>query len=178
MEIVRDLKPVEQVVFESYGTPLKAMRRIHLWRLADLHRIAYPPGAPKDIMLRLIENAEMGGLVPLEPPKGMEQETFWKIINGPRVEYDNYRGENATGQTNADIMRDIVEGKSYFETVEPANAPDERPISLSDGDPLHEKLVSAMNIRELRSEVKRRGLKQNIRMTADDLRAVLDGDTA
>jgi len=156
MEIVQGLKPVEQVVFESYGTPLKAMRRIHLWRLADIHQLAYPPGASKDIMLRIIENAEMAGLTALDPPRGMTKEIFWKVINGPRMEYDEIKAAKATGQTNADIMRDIVEGKSYFETVE--------------------KSIDDMDIRELRTEVKRQGLKQQIGMSADDLRAVLRGD--
>ena len=58
MQIVQDMKPVETVVWETYGTPLKALRRIQLWRLCDLHEIRYPHSAPYDLMIQIIEMAK------------------------------------------------------------------------------------------------------------------------
>ncbi|MGI9626722.1 MAG: hypothetical protein ACR2QM_07795 [Longimicrobiales bacterium] len=115
MAIVQDLRPAEEVVWDYYGSPIKAMRRTQLWRLADIHKISYPAGCSKENMLTLLDHQEVQGKNLLTPPPGMTDEVFWKLINGPRKQYNDLGGQQE-GQTNVDLMRDTLEGKSHFET--------------------------------------------------------------
>jgi len=124
-EIVQDLRPAEEVVWEYYGTQIKAMRRTQLWRLADLHKIPYPAGCSKEGLLRLLDHEEVRGRNLLQPPAGMTEEHFWKLINGPRRQINELGGQMVENQTNVDLLRDALEGKSYFEMVEPREQPSE-----------------------------------------------------
>lgn len=175
MEIIQDLKPVEQVVWDFYGTPLKAMRRTQLWRLCDIHKIEYPRGCIKDILLSILENRETmlqanGGTL-LSPPPGMTEETFWKLINGPRKEYNDYTGGMAEGQTNVEQMQGILEGRSHFEVEGVSNeefvAEANRPIDPHD--------PKSMSMPELRKAVKASGHKQKVGMTRVQLEGLLNG---
>lgn len=123
MEIIQDLRPAEEIVWDYYGTPLKAMRRTQLWRLADIHNIPYPAGCSKENLLKLMEHEEVRGNDLLKAPAGMTQETFWKLINGPKRQL-NELGGMLEKQTNVDVLRDALEGKSYFETEEAPEADD------------------------------------------------------
>ena len=120
VEIVQDHRPAEEVVWDFYGTPLKGMRRIQLWRLCDIHKIPYPQGCSKENILKLLEHREIQGVDVLKPPAGMTEDTFWKLINGPKKEYHELGGQIEEGQTNVDLLKDALEGKSYFEMEEPA----------------------------------------------------------
>ena len=159
MPIIEDLQSVETIVWNAYDRPLAAMRRTQLWRLADLHQIAYPRGASKEVMIRLIENWEMARSegAALQAPVGMSQDTFLKAIQGPEVKHDEMRAGQATGQTNVDIFKDAIEGVSHFET---------------------DRNVDNMTMPELRKEAKRLNLPQKPTEKAEELRAKIRGKDA
>jgi len=175
MQIVQDMKSPEQVVWDFYGTPLKAMRRIQLWRLCDIKKIPYPKGCTKDILISILESQEMmlqaNGQTLLTPPPGLSEEHFWKLINGPRKEYNDFTGGMAEGQTNVDAMQDILEGRSHFETTGEPN-PDYETPPIPEGDP------STMSWHELKKEAKSRGIPVPNTLKRPQLEELLRGHAA
>lgn len=175
MKIVQDMKSPEQVVWDFYGTPLKAMRRIQLWRLCDIKKIPYPKGCTKDILLSILENQEMllqaNGQTLLSPPSGLSEEIFWRLINGPRKEFNEYAGGMAEGQTNVEAMKDILEGKSHFDTDGSRNEEFETP-PIPEGDP------STMGWAELKKKAADMGLKVPNTMKRTQLEEILRGHAA
>jgi len=167
MEIVHDMKPIEEVVFNSYESPLKALRRTQLWRLADIHGIEYPDQAPSKIMLRLLENAEAAGTEILTPPKGMTQEQFWKIINGVQRLPEEQNKRRMTGQTNVDRLLDVL---SRME------APKEDEVEIPEEAV---EAVEKMPLWKLRKLAKEMGISQKNTDTTEILRdKILGQDTA
>lgn len=162
MAVVQSEQPVENVVWQSYGGTLQAMRRTQLWRLADLQEISYPKGASKDVMLEIIKAWEIahGEGSALQAPSRMNQDTFLKAIEGAHVEYDELRADPSTGQTNVRSIVDAIEGVSHFETV--------KMEPMVPG-------VETMTMPELRKTAKAVGVSQNPRMKAEDLRAAIRG---
>ena len=59
---------------DIYGTTVGALRRVELWRLANLWGTEFPAGASKDYMLPFFKQLEAEGKNPMRPP-GMVVET-------------------------------------------------------------------------------------------------------
>jgi hypothetical protein len=59
---------------DLYGTIVGSLRRVELWRLANLWGMQFPAGASKDYMLPFFMQLEAEGKNPLRPP-GMVVET-------------------------------------------------------------------------------------------------------
>lgn len=184
MEIIQDMRPAEEVVWDYYGTPLKAMRRIQLWRLADIHKIPFPRGCSKENLLKLLDHHEVQGKDVMKPPPGMTNETFWSLINGPRKEYHELGGAIEGGQTNVDILQDALDGKSYFE-MEETEVPDKTAETFAvDWSKHEEKLqeplkmslwLKSLSWGELKKEAKARGLSVPNTMKRPELEAILNG---
>lgn len=49
--------------------PIERLRRVELWRLADMFDIPYPDGATKDHMLLLMQGAQASGVDFARPPQ-------------------------------------------------------------------------------------------------------------
>lgn len=49
--------------------PIERLRRVELWKLADMFNIDYPAGATKDHMLLLMQGAQASGVDFTRPPK-------------------------------------------------------------------------------------------------------------
>lgn len=163
MEIVQDMKSVDEVVFNAYETPLKAMRRTQLWRLADIHGIEYPDQAPAIMMHKLLENAEAAGTAVLEPPKGMTKEQFLKLINGVERLPEAENKHRATGQTNVDRLMTILERMDAPEEPEP-----EMPSEAV-------QRIETMSMPDLRKVAKELGIPQKNTDKAADLRGKILG---
>lgn len=181
VEIVQDHRPAEEVVWDFYGTPLKGMRRIQLWRLCDIHKIPYPQGCSKENILKLLEHREIQGTDVLKPPAGMTEETFWKLINGPKKEYHELGGQIEENQTNVDLLKDALEGKSYFEMEEPVVTPGEPEAGFAQDFVPDEPEVSdyatwvqSLSWAELKTEAKGRGINTH-KMTRNAIVEALIG---
>ena len=117
MEVIQDLQPVENIVFKAYESPLHALRRTQLWRLCDLHGVAYPEGASKEVMLRIVQyKKDTGEFDPLQPPAGLDGDTYWKVINGPIREYEVMRAGQKPNQTNQETRNPIAPRKDGIRT--------------------------------------------------------------
>lgn len=167
MEIIQNHRSAEEVVWDSYGTPLERLRRIQLWRLAEIHKVAFPPGANREIMLRLLGNKQdIENVDVMKPPQGMTEDIFWKLINGPSKKYNELGGASQTGNTNVDVMRDILEGRSHFET-------EEEPVQTD-----YAGFIAGLSWGELKTEAKNQGLTVPNSMKRPQLEAVLLGKDA
>lgn len=170
--IVQDQRSAEEVVWDSYGTPLERLRRIQLWRAADLHKVAFPPGASRDVMLRLLENRQMiEGLDVTQPPSGMTVETYWSLLNGPSKKYHELGGPPQEGNTNVDLMKDALEGKSYFEMDTDEGSP-VTPLEQAD---VQASQYSKMGWQELKKEAKTQGHNITPDMKRPTIEALLNG---
>lgn len=163
MEVVQDMKPVQDVVFNAYETPLKALRRTQLWRLADIHGIEYPDQAPSTTMIKLLENAEAAGTVVLEPPKGMTKDRFLKLINGVERLPEAQNKHRSTGQTNVSRLMAILETME-----EPEPETEEIPAEVV-------QTIDSMDIGKLRKIAKELGIKQQRTDNAETLKGKILG---
>lgn len=169
MEIVQDMKSVDEVVFNAYETPLKAMRRTQLWRLADIHGIEYPDQAPATMMHKLLENAEAAGTAVLEPPKGMTKEQFLKLINGVERLPEAENKHRSTGQTNVDRLMAILERMDAPEEPEPEPEMPSEALQR----------IESMSMPDLRKVAKELGIQQKNTDKAETLRnKILGKDTS
>ena len=153
-EIIQDLRPAEEVIWDYYGTPIKAMRRTQLWRLADIHKIPYPKGCSKENLLLLLDHEQVRGRDLLKPPPGMTEETFWKLINGPRREPRELGGQMSDGQTNVDLLRDALEGVSHFET----DLPEDLPMETGEPESDYANFLKSLSWQELKREARGQGM--------------------
>lgn len=171
MAIVQDIRPAEEVVWDYYGTRLEAMRRTQLWRLADIHKIGYSAGCSKENMLLILGPHEAQGKNLMTPPSGMTEETFWKLINGPRKQFNDLGGQQE-GQTNVDLMRDTLEGRSHFETEEIFAEPVQEFTGIG-LDPTDD--VSTLSWPDLKKRAAAEGHKVLPSMKRDEIEGLLRG---
>lgn len=69
------MRHISQMVGEDGRKPIERLRRVQLWKIADSLGLSYPVGAPKTVMVALLEANEVDVTQPIA---GIQ----WQTVNG------------------------------------------------------------------------------------------------